>query len=746
MTLNTLSLYLYAGLVNLCLSAVLLGLAKMRPGASMLRGSAYAILVQSAGFTVFGLTDSLPRWASVIGANVLLLIGGLLFYFGVAAAGKQHKAKFDWLGWAVLAISTIAFWYWGLHSPNGTYRAITFSVAGALIYARTTFVLSRSISADARHIPHMALAALFGAISVWMLVRAGVLWNSDPLPGGVRGANPTLWITVFWYIVAISLTTACIVWVELGQPVQALQPLAVNVQRKLHLLWAMVLILCLGCVGSGAVYFEQTYAQEQERGTRSAQTINDAFVQHTEQVISQVDTLLFAVRNVYLIKHSVANTEAFINALPFDRSVIENVYLISERGEIVISHDPAFKGIYVSDRDYFVFLKPDGAENAFIGQVEIGRVTNKYRFRIARRINNPDGSFAGIVLATVAPEAFSRYYEQLLSAGTQNTAVLLGTLDQKIRARAPDKGHELWQTPVESPLWDSLKSSPTGVYTNISMVDHIRRIYTYKKVGNWPLVMVNGFSQEDIYDGVYERLRFFGIGALAFFAIVFTLAGLLTVEIRRRIEQDRFLSMLSHELKTPLSTIAMTMSGKQIPENIKLRVGRSIGAMNAIVERCLQADRLANRRVDVVLGLCDLAAIARDIGANCSAPQQVTIESSPAVNAHTDAQLVSVILSNLIDNALKYGQPESAVQVNIAAAVRKGASGVVVLVSNVPGASGMPDPKMVFKKYYRAPGAHGKVGSGLGLHIAEGFARKLGGRLRYIATDDKVNFELWIPA
>jgi signal transduction histidine kinase len=744
--LNTLSLYFYAGTVNLCLSALLLGLAKMRPGAPMLRGSAYAILVQSAGFAVFGFTDSLPRWATVIGANLLLLIGGLSFYSGVAAAGKQHKAKADWHGWAVLAMSAIAFWYWGLHNPNGTYRAIVFSVAGALIYARTTFVLSRAISADARHIPHMALAALFGAISVWMLVRAGVLWNSDPLPVGVRGANPTLWMTVFWYIVAISLTTACIVWIVLAQPRKALQPLVVNVQKKLHLLWALVLILCLACLGSGAVYFEQTYAQEHERGTRSAQTINDAFVQHTEQVISQVDTLLFAVRNFYLSNHSVANTEAFINSLLFDRAVIENVYLISERGEIVISHDPAFKGISVADRDYFVFLKPDGVENVFISSVEVGRVTHKFRFRIARRISNPDGSFAGIVLATVAPEAFSRYYEQLLSAGTQNTAVLLGTLDQKIRARSPDIGHELWQTPMESPLWDSLKSSPTGVYTNISMVDHIRRIYTYKKVGDWPLVMVNGFSQEDLHDGVYARLRYFGIGALVFFAIVFTLAGLLTVEIRRRIEQDRFLSMLSHELKTSLSTIAMTLGNPQIPENIKLRVGRSIGAMNAIVERCLQSDRLASGRVDVARALCDLAAIAHDIGANCSAPQQVTIESSPAVNAHTDAQLFSVILSNLIDNALKYGQPESAVRVNIAAAVRKGASGVVILVSNAPGVSGMPDPKMVFKKFYRAPGAHGNVGSGLGLHIAEGFARKLGGRLRYIATDDKVNFELWIPA
>jgi signal transduction histidine kinase len=112
----------------------------------------------------------------------------------------------------------------------------------------------------------------------------------------------------------------------------------------------------------------------------------------------------------------------------------------------------------------------------------------------------------------------------------------------------------------------------------------------------------------------------------------------------------------------------------------------------------------------------------------------------------TDPQLFSVIVSNLIDNALKYCATDALVEVRIDSALQRGIPGVLVEVSNLSGPAGMPDPRKVFRKYYRAPGAHGKIGSGLGLHIAAGFAKKLGGRLRYLPTDEKVKFTLWIPA
>jgi len=86
------------------------------------------------------------------------------------------------------------------------------------------------------------------------------------------------------------------------------------------------------------------------------------------------------------------------------------------------------------------------------------------------------------------------------------------------------------------------------------------------------------------------------------------------------------------------------------------------------------------------------------------------------------------------------------VGVSIARVQKKGRDRILVEVSNRAGSAGVPDPRQVFKKYYRAPGAHGKIGSGLGLHIAQGFAQKIGGELRFQPSPDQVQFALWIPA
>ena len=111
----------------------------------------------------------------------------------------------------------------------------------------------------------------------------------------------------------------------------------------------------------------------------------------------------------------------------------------------------------------------------------------------------------------------------------------------------------------------------------------------------------------------------------------------------------------------------------------------------------------------------------------------------------TDEQLLRTLLANLIDNALKYSRRDASITLRARPETRKGRNGILFVVSNPPGAAGFPDPAQVFRKYYRAPAAHGKTGSGLGLYICEGFARMLGGELRYCPTDDTVAFSLWLP-
>ena len=146
-----------------------------------------------------------------------------------------------------------------------------------------------------------------------------------------------------------------------------------------------------------------------------------------------------------------------------------------------------------------------------------------------------------------------------------------------------------------------------------------------------------------------------------------------------------------------------------------------------------------------MLGNCQISEVLDSLRDASASPQRLTLDARDLPTCQTDVQLLNVILSNLMDNALKYSPVESTVSISATAEVQKGNAGLSISVCNQPGAAGLPDPGQVFNKYYRAPGAHGRTGSGLGLHISEGFARKLGGALRYEPGLDAVKFVLWIP-
>jgi signal transduction histidine kinase len=236
-----------------------------------------------------------------------------------------------------------------------------------------------------------------------------------------------------------------------------------------------------------------------------------------------------------------------------------------------------------------------------------------------------------------------------------------------------------------------------------------------------------------------------GVGSIVGLVATIILAVLLTLEVRRREEQDRFMSMLSHELKTPLSVIRMALSGASFGAGMKEPVQRALGDMNDIIERTLQADRLQQGRVSVAPERCNIEIMLESIVVTCSNPQRIDLQIAEELVVQTDAQLLRIILGNLIENGLKYGPPDCQVLVRAEQQTYRGQPGARITVTNPPGAAGMPDPRQVFRKYYRAPAAHGKTGSGLGLHIASGFAAKIGGRLSYVPGTDAVKFELWIP-
>jgi signal transduction histidine kinase len=755
MDLNTLTLYLVAGAVSFGLCIVLLVGARLRPDARLLKSCAGAIALLSLGFVVSGFGLSLPRWMTVMGTNMVLLSAGAVFYAGFCAYYHDRAPVFDRVGWGVVALTAMPFWYWGLVEPDGHYRAAVFSFANAVINVRTAGVLIRTAAKTNRTVPVWVLAALFSVASVWMAARGiASLLESTP-PVSQRGANPTSWITVFWYIIMVSLLSLFVFWMEFTHRAAhraggsvgagAAFSLVRYFSNRLLLLWSVITILLLGAAGGLGLMYAKSFDWESARLTHAAEASNDAFVHHSLQVFSQVDTVLQAVRGYYLQSRSIALTERFIQGLPFDRANFGNVYLINPTGTIVISHDPEILGRTVTDRDYFLFHSTHSEDRIFIGSVEVGRITGKLDFRVTRRINNPDGSFAGVVLATVNPETLSRYYSEL-AVGSQNVAALIGTLDQKIRARNPAAPLESWQTRVDSPLWNALTLRDSGRYTNASAVDGVPRTFTYKQVGDLPLVMVTGFSERDLSASVRESVQWAVLGAITAAVAMLVLAALLTIEIRRRNEQDKFLSMLSHELKTPLSVLRMALGTEgSLSANTRKHAQQSVQDMDTIIYRCLQVDRLQHKGHPQVAQACQVGEVLSALQTASMAPERLQISAQALPMLHTDPQLLSIALNNLMDNALKYAAPHSEIRVSACQQMHKRSAGILITVANTAGSAGMPDAGKVFKKYYRGARAHSMTGSGLGLYLVHTVARLLGGWVRYAPQAQEVRFELWVP-
>jgi K+-sensing histidine kinase KdpD len=111
---------------------------------------------------------------------------------------------------------------------------------------------------------------------------------------------------------------------------------------------------------------------------------------------------------------------------------------------------------------------------------------------------------------------------------------------------------------------------------------------------------------------------------------------------------------------------------------------------------------------------------------------------------NSDAHLFRTILVNLIDNAVKYGKEGEPVVIAVSSQTYGDQAWARVAVANRPGNAGMPDSKQVFSKYYRAPKAYEKTGSGLGLYLIQNIAAALGAQLAYEPDADKVIFTLRI--
>lgn len=214
-------------------------------------------------------------------------------------------------------------------------------------------------------------------------------------------------------------------------------------------------------------------------------------------------------------------------------------------------------------------------------------------------------------------------------------------------------------------------------------------------------------------------------------------------------------SNVAHDLKTPLTRIKARVEGA-------LRAGKSADYREALEKTVEDADRLLqtfNSLLSIAraesgqsrsgLAPIDARAILADVAElyEPMAEEQggaLTIVAPEGLDVLADRQLLSQAVSNLVDNALKYGGAEgTASQIAITGAI-EGDNVVITVADRGPGIA-EADRSRVIERFVRLDASRSRPGNGLGLSLVAGVMKLHGGRLVLEDNDPGLRAKLMLP-
>jgi PAS domain S-box-containing protein len=202
--------------------------------------------------------------------------------------------------------------------------------------------------------------------------------------------------------------------------------------------------------------------------------------------------------------------------------------------------------------------------------------------------------------------------------------------------------------------------------------------------------------------------------------------------------KSRFVSMASHEFRTPLTAVLTSASlierypaAEQQDKRLRHldRIRQSVNQLNDILEEFLSVGRIEEGKVVTHPGHLNLPILLRDVMADMQgllkAGQRVVQALDCTEPMWLDASLLRKILVNLLSNASKYSAENTVVHVRAA-----GHGGQLTLVVQDAGVGiSIEDQARLFERFFRARNVTNVPGTGLGLYIVGRYVELLGGTI-----------------
>jgi signal transduction histidine kinase/DNA-binding NarL/FixJ family response regulator/HPt (histidine-containing phosphotransfer) domain-containing protein len=543
---------------------------------------------------------------------------------------------------------------------------------------------------------------------------------------------------------------------------------------------AIALALIATIAGTSVFFLDNLRESTLQTAETSLSRYSLTLAENADRSFKSVDLVLSSIAD-YVARKGVVDNDTYRAAVS-DREThfllrekiaglpqIDALTVIDARGKLLnFSRFWPIPDVDVSDRDYFKALKADDGPQSFVSAPVQNRGNGTWNVYLARRLNDPQGHFMGLLLGAISVPYFENFFSST-SLGPDTTISLMRE-DGLLLAHFPpnnDIGNQ-------SSGFGQRALAAGGTIRELGRKDRQMRLRAAKMLPGYPALVVVSQAEDDALQGWREMATLMTtmslISAIAVIVVAFMIArrwnrheDLIRAAEAANAAKTTFLAMMSHEIRTPMNAV-LGMATTLLDTHLNAEQRRYVVAIHnagdsllEILNDILDFSKLESGRLsleNIAFSADALVANTLSIIGPRASAKNLAIRSvrdptlPPALVG--DAGRIRQVLLNLVSNAVKFTAAGEIVVSTRCSAIKDGKAVVEWTVSDTGIGIAPERIGSLFTNFVQADNSINRRfgGSGLGLAICKRLTEQMGGDIGVTSTPGNgsaFSFRLTLP-
>jgi PAS domain S-box-containing protein len=328
--------------------------------------------------------------------------------------------------------------------------------------------------------------------------------------------------------------------------------------------------------------------QLREANTSTA-NLARSIAQHVQDVFDTTDALLktlrVAVDDEGSAPDALSRLSRRLRVSIASQAMLKGMFMFGEQGQWLANSLPPvefnqMRDINEAERAFFQFHRDHAEDSVLVGKPVQSRIDGAWVITLSRRLNHPDGSFAGVVATSIRYDVFQQFFETF-DVGQRGTIALVND-ERKLLVRKPYVASNIGRSLAQAEFYQQVRSdADSGTFAYRSLLDGAMQLGSFRRVPGFALVVVVSLNESEVLASWWRDTQTHLVALAVILLTAVYLGSRLMRQIRERVEAQA----VSTELQLEAHRLLGSKAERDLYERTLERSNGELSRLNASIRR-----------------------------------------------------------------------------------------------------------------------------------------------------------------